>query len=339
MDASRELIGDSPELQALLRQANLVARTDATVLIQGESGTGKERLARRIHAHSRRNAAPLITVNCAALPADLIESELFGHRRGAFTGAHEAQQGLIRQADGGTLLLDEIAELPPGAQAKLLRFLESGECQPLGAARPEKVDVRVIAATHQDLNQHVAERRFRADLFYRLFVVPLEMPPLRQRQGDVRRLVEHFRKELASAHGLEPPHFSPELVRWLERWPWPGNVRELKNLVERCVIFMSAQTVRPQDLPDAWLQSPRDERQGSWVIPPDGLCLERLEIDLIRQALERTGGNRSRAARLLGLTRNTLLYRIKKSAISWGHTDHGERQNVVESRQASEHKE
>ncbi|WP_018871667.1 sigma-54-dependent Fis family transcriptional regulator [Thioalkalivibrio sp. ALJ16] len=316
MDVTPELIGDSPELQALLRQTNLVARTDATVLIQGESGTGKERLAHCIHAHSRRSAAPMISVNCASLPVDLVESELFGHRRGAFTGAREAQQGLIRQAHGGTLLLDEIAELPAGAQAKLLRFLESGECQPLGAARPEKVDVRIIAATHQELNQHVAEGRFRPDLFYRLFVVPLEMPPLRQRQGDVRRLVEYFRMELAAAHDLEPPIFTPELLRWFERWPWPGNVRELKNLVERCVIFMAGQAIRPQDLPDSWLQSPRDGQQGPWVLPPDGLSLERLEIDLIRQALERTAGNRSRAARLLGITRDTLLYRMKKNAIS-----------------------
>ncbi|MBS3799948.1 MAG: sigma-54-dependent Fis family transcriptional regulator [Thioalkalivibrio sp.] len=311
-----EIIGPSPEMQALLRQASMVAATDATVLILGESGTGKERLAQRIHLQSRRPERPLVTVNCAALPTDLVESELFGHRRGAFTGASAHQAGLVQQAAGGTLFLDEIAELPAGAQAKLLRFLESGECQPLGAATAEHADVRVIAATHQDLQQRVADGRFRADLYYRLQVVPLEMPPLRNRQGDVRRLAEHFRVTLAQRHGVEPPRFTPALLRWLGQWPWPGNVRELKNLVERCVIFMAGTEVNPSDLPDAWLQSPREQAGGPFVIPPGGLSLERLEIDLIRQALEQTAGNRSRAARLLGLTRDTLLYRMKKYALN-----------------------
>ncbi len=315
-NTAEHFVGSSPELQAVLRQASMVAATDATVLVLGESGTGKEHLARHIHARSRRPDGPLITVNCAALPEELVESELFGHRRGAFTGANDHQPGLVRQAHGGTLLLDEIAELPAGAQAKLLRFLENGECQPLGAAEAEQIDVRVIAATHQDLQQRVADGRFRADLYYRLQVVPLEMPPLRSRQGDVRRLAEHFRVTLAEHHGVEPPRFTPALLRWLGQWPWPGNVRELKNLVERCVIFMSGAEINPGDLPDAWLQTPHDQAGGPFVIPPGGLSLERLEMDLIRQALEQTAGNRSRAARLLGLTRDTLLYRMKKYQIA-----------------------
>lgn len=310
-----EIIGNSPELQAVLRQVSMVAATDATVLVLGESGTGKERLARRIHAQSRRPDGPLVTLNCAALPAELVESELFGHRRGAFTGANSHQTGLVQQAAGGTLFLDEIAELPAGAQAKLLRFLEAGECQPLGAGTTEHVDVRVIAATHQDLHAWVGAGQFRADLYYRLQVVPLEMPPLRLRQGDIPLLTEHFRNTLAAHHGLTPPTFAPALRRWLAQWPWPGNVRELKNLVERCVIFMPGQQVAPGDIPDHWMQLPPDQAGGPWVIPPGGLSLERVEMELIRQALEQTRGNRSRAARLLGLTRDTLLYRMKKHAI------------------------
>lgn len=313
--ADADIIGHSPELQAVLRQASMVGATDATVLILGESGTGKERLARRIHARSRRPDGPFMAVNCAALPAELVESELFGHRRGAFTGADAHQTGLVQQAAGGTLFLDEIAELPAGAQAKLLRFLEAGECQPLGAGATQQVDVRVIAATHQDLHARVGAGQFRADLYYRLQVVPLEMPPLRLRQGDIPLLTEHFRTTLAEHHGLTPPTFTPALCKWLAQWPWPGNVRELKNLVERCVIFMPGQQVAPGHIPDHWMQLPPDQAGGAWVIPPGGLSLERVEMELIRQALEQTRGNRSRAARLLGLTRDTLLYRMKKHAI------------------------
>ncbi|WP_444678777.1 sigma-54 interaction domain-containing protein [Halomonas sp. E19] len=312
------MVGEAAAFQATLRAARLVAATDATVLILGESGTGKELLARLVHRHSRRAARPWVTLNCAAIPLDLVESELFGHRRGAFTGAHADKRGRIQQADGGTLFLDEVAELPLAAQAKLLRFLENGECQALGADRVEQVDVRVLAATHRDLHAQVEAGAFRADLFYRLHVIPLELPPLRERREDVAALVERFRHELAARHGVPAPDFTAPLLRQLGEYAWPGNVRELRNLVERCVVLLHGQRLAPGDLPAGWLgqASPAQLRaRAAWQLPAEGVCLETLEGQLIRQALAQTEGNRSRAARLLGLTRDTLLYRMKKHAI------------------------
>lgn len=312
-----ELIGESPALQAVVRSARLVAATDATVLILGESGTGKELLARLVHRSSRRAQGPWVTLNCAALPEELVESELFGYQRGAFTGAHADMPGRVQQAHGGTLFLDEIAELPLAAQAKLLRFLEYGECQALGAGRVERIDVRILAATHQDLRSRVTAGTFREDLFYRLHVVPLELPPLRERDGDLPLLARYFCEELACRHGVEPPRLGEGLLRRLRDHDWPGNVRELRNLIERCVVLMHGRSIGADDLPDGWLQ-PAAPRQDSvsWQLPEGGICLEALEGELIRQALAHAQGNRSRAARLLGLTRDTLLYRMKKHAIT-----------------------
>ncbi len=308
------LIGQSPDFQALLRSARLVAATDATVLIQGESGTGKELLAHYIHRHSRRHHTPLVCINCAALPEELVESELFGHRRGAFTGADRDAPGRLRAADGGTVFLDEIGELPLAVQAKLLRFLEAGEVQGLGETRPSRVDVRVIAATNRDLQAAVREGRFREDLWYRLAVVPLRLPPLRQRREDILPLVHHYLERLAAQHGLPAPTLDRSAQQRLKAHPWPGNVRELRNLCERLVILMPGQRLGADNLPLE--AAPGEEAAGTFRLPDEGLVLERLEADLIRQALEKAGGNRSRAARLLGLSRDTLLYRMKKYAIA-----------------------
>lgn len=311
----QDIIGESPEFQSVLRAARVVAVTDATALVLGETGTGKELLARLIHHESRRASGPWMAVNCAALPRDLVEAELFGYRRGAFTGAQTDRPGRIRQAQGGTLFLDEVAELPLSAQAKLLRFLEEGECQALGSDTPEPVDVRVLAATHRDLRHWVETGRFREDLYYRLHVIPLELPPLRERPGDIGVLLDALTEKLAVRHGVTPPRFSTQARRLLALHPWPGNVRELRNLCERCVVLYSGQTVDPEHLQ---LEVRSDALLGDlpdWQLPRDGVRLDRLEAGLIRQALGRTQGNRTRAARLLGLTRDTLLYRIKKYAL------------------------
>ncbi len=309
------LLGESPEFRAVLRAAAITAVTDATTLIQGESGTGKELLAQAIHAQSRRSTAPFVTINCAALPENLAESELFGHRRGAFTGASCDQPGRIQAAHGGTLFLDEVGELPMGIQAKLLRFLEGGEIQPVGQPRPEKVDVRVIAATNRDLHAEARAGRFREDLFYRLNVVPLQLPPLRERGRDLELLVTRLTARLAMEHRLDAPRYSVGAMEALQRYRWPGNVRELRNVCERMVILFPGRTIQPENLPAEIRHSRPTVAEGEFVLPDTGVHLDELERDLIRQALHRTRGNQSKAARLLGLTRGTLIYRMKKYAI------------------------
>lgn len=311
------LVGESPEFRAITRAAQLVAATDVTVLILGESGTGKELLAQAIHRESRRATQPLIAINCAALPENLAESELFGHRRGAFTGAVNDHPGRIRMAAGGTLFLDEVGELPLSIQAKLLRFLESGECQGVGQMTPEKMDVRVVAATNRDLYADVKAGRFREDLYYRLHVVPLELPPLRARTGDLPLLLQRLTTSLARQHGLEPPLYHADTLNAMARYPWPGNIRELRNFCERMLVLFSGRTVHPENLPREFHGSNTQQTSsaGDFALPDQGVRLDDLEVHMIRQALEKTLGNRSRAARLLGLTRDTLLYRMKKYAI------------------------
>lgn len=310
------LLGDAPEFRSVIRSAQIAAATDVSVLILGESGTGKELLAQAMHQESSRAEAPFIAINCAALPEQLAESELFGHRKGAFTGATTNSPGRIRAAAGGTLFLDEIAELPLNIQAKLLRFLESGECQSLGDTRPSNVDVRIVAATHRDLYQMVQEGRFRADLFYRLNVVPLELPPLRRRRGDVSLLITALGNQLAEKHGLQPPRFSNRALTQLEANNWPGNIRELRNFCERMLILGADKEIDLEHLPpDILSRSSGIQHNEGFNLPDEGIRLEELEQNMIKQALDRTHGNRSRAARLLGLTRDTLLYRIKKYAL------------------------
>jgi len=311
------LLGNAPEFISVIRSAQIVAATDVTVLILGESGTGKELLAQALHRASPRRDGPFITINCAALPENLVESELFGHRKGAFTGAHDHHPGRIRAAEGGTLFLDEIGELPLAIQAKLLRFLESGECQAVGEQSPHKVDVRVVTATNRDLYSFVREGRFREDLYYRLNVVPLELPPLRKRRGDVPLLLKAMTGELAAQHGLTPPRFTGKAKSRLTAHHWPGNIRELRNFCERMVVLHHDQEVDldtlPMDILDPAGETP--EEAAPFTLPREGISLDELEREMIRQALDRTHGNRSRAARLLGLTRDTLLYRIKKYAL------------------------
>lgn len=310
----KELLGESPELQTVLRSAMVIAATDVTVLIRGDSGTGKELLTRAMHRASRRSDGPLVTINCAALPEGLAESELFGHRKGAFTGAVSDHPGRFRAAAGGTLFLDEIGELSLAIQAKLLRFLETGECQPVGSTDCQCVDTRLIAATHRDLRTLVREGRFREDLYYRLNVVPLELPSLRERSGDISLLTGILTSRLAARYELPAPRYSKAALRLLERHSWPGNVRELHNFCERMVILCHGLEIGPDNLP-AEFRRARSSEPAPFELPDGGICLEELERAMLRQALERSDGNRSRAARLLGLTRDTFLYRLKKYAI------------------------
>lgn len=311
------MLGQAPEFLTVLRAMKIVSATDATVLVTGESGTGKELLAKALHHNSGRVGKPFVTVNCAALPEHLAESELFGHRKGAYTGAVQDEHGRVQAAKGGTLFLDEVGELPLSVQAKLLRFLETGECQQLGQPLTKKVDVRVIAATNRDLGKAVEEGTFRRDLYYRLYVVPLELPPLRERQGDVELMLHGITRELAGEYDLTPPRYSRDALKLLNRYDWPGNVRELKNLCERMLILFSDRSVEAENLPVEIRQTqiPASQKADGFMLPERGLNLDDLEADLIRQALSKALGNRSKAARLLGLSRDTLLYRIKKYAI------------------------
>ncbi len=311
-DNSR-LLGESPEFTALLRSLQVAAATDVTVLLLGESGTGKERLARFIHAHSRRREAPFVAINCAALPDGLAESELFGHRKGAFTGASGDNPGRIAAAQGGTLFLDEVAEMSLPVQSKLLRFLESGEYQRVGDTLCRQSDVRIVAATHADLPALVEEGRFRQDLYYRLNVVPFQVPPLRARQGDVRRLVKALTRQLADHHGLPAPRYDREALELLENYHWPGNIRELRNLCERLLILFPGKTIHPGNLPPE-IRIPGRSR-WRFVLPEGGLRLEEVEQELLLQALQQAGGNQSRAARLLGMSRYAFIYRLKKYAL------------------------
>jgi DNA-binding NtrC family response regulator len=305
------IVGTSPAIRALLDVLLLAAPTDATVLIEGETGTGKELVAQALHRLSRRSGAELVAVNCAALPETLLESELFGHTRGAFTGATDARPGRFRQADKGTLFLDEIGEMPLGLQGKLLRVLQEGEVQPLGSDKHQKVNVRVLAATNQGLERLVQEGKFRADLYYRLNVVPLQLPPLRERVEDVAPLAAHF---LARRGGQQ--RFTPDALEALARYPWPGNVRELENLVERLGVLKPAGALGEADLPAQIRAAPARPVGASGKLPPEGVdlyaVLGELEDRLIKEALDRAQGNKNQAARSLGLNRTTLVEKLKK---------------------------
>ncbi len=314
--ATDELLGNSPEFAALLRSLDVAAATDVTVMLQGESGVGKELLARRLHRHSARADAPFVAVNCAALPEALAESELFGHRKGAFTGAVADAPGLIESARGGLLFLDEVAEMSPSVQAKLLRFLESGEYQAVGDTRMRQADLRIVAATHADLQQRVADGQFRADLFYRLNVVPFQVPALRERRDDILLLLEAFTRRFAERYGLQPPRYAGSCLKWLENdYAWPGNVRELRNFSERMLVLFSGREVARDNLPGEMRTAAAGDGRFGFRLPSEGIRLDELEQDLLRQALRQTRGNQSRAARLLGLTRDAFLYRLKKYSI------------------------
>ena len=309
------LIGQSPNFEALLRSARMIAATDVTVLIIGETGTGKEVLANALRQQSPRTNQAFVTLNCAAMPEALAESELFGHRKGSFTGAVAHQTGRLPAADGGTLFLDEVDSLAIPLQAKLLRFLESGEIQPVGETTTQHVDVRVIAATNADLHAKIGRGEFRKDLYYRLNVVPLEIPPLRERVGDIQLLLNHFMNLFAQEHRLPAASFSRSATNRLHSYPWPGNVRELRNVCERLSILMAGRVIEENNLPGE-ISNRMPESKPMFCLPEFGIELEQLEVDLIKQALSRTNGNRSRSARLLGISRDTLLYRMQKHGIS-----------------------
>lgn len=316
MDFFRSMIGGSPNFESLLRSARIVAGTDVTVLVTGETGTGKELLAKALQKHSPRAHKPFVTLNCAALPESIAESELFGHRKGAFTGATSGHKGFLQTADVGTLFLDEVDSLTLPLQAKLLRFLETGECQPVGEAHTEYVDVRVIAATNIDLAEKIEAGDFRKDLFYRLNVVPLVLPPLRERSGDVEYLVDHFVKEFSESHRITAPKIGKSAWKVMKSYHWPGNVRELRNLCERLTILLAGRTIESENLPTELKIGVQGKRSSIVSLPEAGIDLETLEVELIRQALVRTDGNRSKSARLLGISRDTLLYRINKYGIA-----------------------
>lgn len=289
------IIGQSPIIDSLIRNARIIATTDVTVLLKGETGTGKEILAQAIQKGSIRANKAFITLNCAALPEHLIESELFGHKKGSFTGASDNKMGLFQATDGGTLFLDEINSIPLAIQAKLLRFLECGECLSVGDITPYNIDVRIIAATNSDLNQLVNAGKFRRDLYYRLDVVPLELPTLAQRPEDIDCLVAHFLEQIAQIHSIEAPRFSKASLDVLKNYIWPGNIRQLRNICERLSILYSGRIIEPKNLPsELFIQdSSSTVRETSFELPKDGLQLDSLEIDFIHQALRRTNGNRS----------------------------------------------
>jgi len=316
VDHFSSIIGRSPALESLIRSARMIAATDVTVLIKGETGTGKEVLASAIQKDSNRFDKPFITLNCAALPEGLVESEIFGHKKGAFTGAVTDKQGLFQAADGGTLFLDEINSLPLSIQSKLLRFLESGECLPVGSTKPYHVNVRVIAATNSDLNKLIETGEFRRDLYFRLNVVPLEIPTLHQRAEDIEMLTRHFFAHFAETHSLQAPTLSKHALKTLCNYKWPGNVRELRNLCERLSILLAGRVIEPENLPHEFTRSSDDAVSVAFKLPESGLQLDELEANMIHQALTRTNGNRSKSARLLGISRDTLLYRIQKHGLA-----------------------
>ena len=310
MSHFKAIIGQSPSLESLIRSAKMVAATDVTVLIQGETGTGKEVFANAIQKASSRADKAFITLNCAALPESLIESELFGHKKGSFTGATSSTKGLFQAANGGTLFLDEINSLPYTIQAKLLRFLESGECLAIGDIKPYHVDVRIIAATNTDLLKLVTTKEFRSDLYYRLNVVPLELPSLRQRSDDIEALISHFMNMMSVTHSMDATKLSKPALKALKAYPWPGNIRELRNLCERLSILMAGNIIELEHLPQEFINA--NSNTDTLLLPERGIELDALEVNFIHQALNRTKGNRSKTAKLLGLTRDTLIYRMQK---------------------------
>jgi len=312
------VIGHSNALRQVLDTVEKVADSDSTVLIRGESGTGKELIARALHFNSRRADRMLVTVNCGAIPEELLESELFGHVRGAFTNAVAHREGRFSLANGGTIFLDEIGDMSPNLQVKLLRVLQDRTFEPVGSSKTVKVNVRVLAATHQDLEEAIRERRFREDLYYRLNVIPIEVPPLRERREDIPLLVQHFLDVANQEKSRQIDGIRPEAMDILCSYDWPGNVRELENLMERLVILRGEGEIGPEDLPEA-MRGRRARAPQAPPIPSDGLSFSQVvgdfEAELILQALEQTGWNKNRAAQLLGLNRTTLLEKIKKKGL------------------------
>src|SRR5256886_4531050 len=318
----RAIVGDSPPMRRLLEAVNRVGSKDITVLLRGETGTGKELIASLIHAESRRAAGPLVRFNCAAIPGDLAEAELFGHVRGAFTGASQARRGFFAEADGGTLVLDEVGELPLPVQAKLLRALQEGEIQPVGAGRVERVDVRVVACTNRDLAAEARARRFREDLYYRLAVVELLVPPLHEHREDIPALAGQFVRHYAERFGMDGVRLAPGLVDALQRADWPGNVRQLENAVARMVALGGGGEIGVQALTGTAFRATESDAEtlpdGTLSLPEQ---IDALERSVIARTLAAVSGNQSEAARRLGLSRGSLIDRLKKYGFAGSATD------------------
>ena len=313
-DASR-LIGSSQSMQNLLEMLALAAPTDTTVLILGESGTGKEVVADTIHSNSQRAEKPLIKVNCAALPETLLESELFGHEKGAFTGAISRRKGRFDVADGGTIFLDEIGELPTSVQVKLLRVLQEQQFEPVGSSKTTTVNVRVLAATNRNLEEEIAQGRFREDLYYRLNVFPVYVPPLRERKEDIQQLAEYFLTKYGEKHSRQIKGFSPRSIDLFMRYDWKGNIRELENTVERSVILCREDYITPQHLP-APLQALASELEQDVQEVEAGITLKEMEKQLIISTLKQYDGNRTKTAEALGISRRSLQMKLKEYGIN-----------------------
>jgi len=316
----RQIVGESPAMKKMLALAAKVAESEvSSVLLQGESGTGKDLVAKAIHYGSQRSEGPFVAVNCAALPATLIESELFGYEKGAFTDAKARKEGLFEQAEGGTLLLDEIGELELSLQAKLLRVLEEGAFRRVGGLKDIPLDVRVLAASNRDLKTESEAGRFRLDLYYRLSIIQIDIPALRERGDDVLLLSQHYIDTIgAKLRRNRITGLMPEATAVFRKYDWPGNVRELRNVIERALILEDADQITTEYLPGSLLMSPRLEQAPSadvstrFVLPEEGIQLEETELSFVRQAIQRSGGNQTRAAELLGISRDQLRYRLKK---------------------------
>ncbi|MFW6087840.1 MAG: sigma-54-dependent transcriptional regulator, partial [Myxococcota bacterium] len=308
------ILGDHPSMQRVLKVVGQVAPSKATVLVQGESGTGKELIASAIHHNSPRCNRAFVRLNCAALAENLLESELFGHERGSFTGATHRREGRFKQADGGTLFLDEVSEIPMTVQVKLLRFLQEKEFERVGGNETLRVNVRVVAATNRELLERVREGKFREDLFYRLNVVQIDVPPLRARRSDIPLLAHHFLSVYAEENERRIEGFTDEALRALMAYPWPGNVRELENAVERAVVLCEGSTIGVEHLPSASGSSMRGE--VGMLVP--GITMAELERTAILQTLEAVGGSTAKAADMLGISRRKIQYRLKE----WGMTEH-----------------
>jgi len=315
----KPIIGKSEKMNGVLKMVNQVAKTDATVLILGESGTGKEIIADTIHRNSARHQGPYVKVNCGAIPENLLESELFGYEKGAFTGAVKRKIGKFQRAEGGTVFLDEIGELSLSMQVKILRVLQEKEVEPVGGMESHPVDIRIITATNQNLYEKMKKQEFREDLYYRLNVFPIELPPLRKRKEDIPLLAQHFLEKFQKELGKKDMILSEEAIEVLGNYHWPGNIRELENIIERTLIISNRPVIGKKDLPagiiSGGVSADADSVQSGetpFQLPEEGINLDDLEKDLILQALERTDYNQTRAAKMLGISRHTLLYRMEK---------------------------
>ncbi len=309
------VIGNSPKMRKVFEIVERVAKTDVTVLIEGESGTGKELIAKGIHFASSRKNKPFIAINCAAIPETLIEAELFGYKRGAFTGATSESKGKFEEADGGTLFLDEISAMPVQLQPKLLRVLQEQEITRLGENSTRKIDIRIVSATNEKLSELIKQNEFREDLYYRLAVVPIQLPALRERREDIPLLVEHFLQQVCERHKIKPLKVNREVFQIFFQYIWLGNIRELENTIERMVVLSDGEELTPADIPEN-IRNPLSVSENLWFdLPNEPINLENVEREIIREALRKNNGNQTQTANYLQITRSALIYRMQKYKI------------------------